>query len=100
MSEHHFKPFDTDFYPPLPCPKGCNLEGESSMQKMSTVWVLAPKQGSASTKCVVCQHSYIWDFISDVPFEYQKIAFRLRPEVYSLNGVLGKSANKKSKGDT
>ena len=99
MSLPNLKPFDTDFYPALPCPKGCNLEGESSMQRMSTVWVLAHKHGSASTKCVVCQHSFIWDFLSDVPFEHQKIFFRTHPNVFSLNGVVSKSANNKGKGN-
>jgi hypothetical protein len=72
--------FELDWAPALPCPKGCNLSGESSLRLTSTCWFMTKDAGQASTECVVCNHNWAWDFKPDVPFEHQSIFLRANPK--------------------
>lgn len=78
------KTFELDWSPALPCPKGCNLEGESSLRLTSTCWHMGADAGQAHTQCVVCENSWVWDFKPDVPFEHQAICFRANPSVKTV----------------
>lgn len=73
--------FELDWAPRLPCPKGCNLMGESPLRLTSSCWQMGKDAGQASTQCVVCNHCWVWDFRPDVPFESQEICLRANPKV-------------------
>jgi len=89
-----------DWSPRLPCPNGCRaFDSKGTFALHSVCWHMGTTEGSASSWCVLCQKTFVWDFNPDIPFESQPISFRADPTHKVLRGRLTKVSKKKGKGN-
>lgn len=67
--------FTIDFTPPFKCPKGCDMPG-GTFARQSIVWAMNTEKGVATTKCVLCNVTWAWNFHPDKPLEHQKLELK------------------------